>query len=357
MLALTATAREPAAAWHALAEWARSRGDLALWSDALQAVAHWAPGERDEIAADAETLAGMGRLVQARSVASAALDAAAEPLRADHPLAARLAVDDAVAHRDESALRRRMSRGRLGVSETAARAMLAGDVELSRPLAHLEHDASPRDGGAGLLLAASDGGVAIDLTQAAALGPLDAAVAVAFGVASARNGGATRAREILRAAGLTAMISGDDLVERPAVQLALMGVLDERWLSSSARVELGVVRGNLAGRPDDFAALDLRHRYLGAATLDPRSATAESLRRQMHGEATDALVAAADALMSLASDHVTSPDASKALLVINPADPLLAAVALRVARHVGDAPSAAQARRTLAALGAPTLAE
>jgi hypothetical protein len=67
----------------------------------------------------------------------------------------------------------------------------------------------------------------------------------------------------------------------------------------------------------------------------------------------DPVVAAADALRTLGSDAVVAPDAPRLLLARNPADPLLAEVALRLAEKVGDRDVARRARAMLTAMGLP----
>jgi hypothetical protein len=67
--------------------------------------------------------------------------------------------------------------------------------------------------------------------------------------------------------------------------------------------------------------------------------------------AVDAVVASAEALVQLGAGGAISPDAPRALLERNAADPLLAATALRLAERVGDRDVARRARQVLTALG------
>jgi hypothetical protein len=120
-------------------------------------------------------------------------------------------------------------------------------------------------------------------------------------------------------------------------------------------VELFVVTGPtvapLAVAPDD-AALD--RRYLALALTQPSSPLVRELAGRLRAVSpTDPVVAAATAIAQLAEGGPIAADAPRTLLARNPADPLLAAVALRLAEKVGDADVARRARETLSALGAP----
>src|SRR5579883_770088 len=165
LISLTVTASEPAVAWGALAAWAKAHGDVALWARALKQLARVAPTQRDAIAAAAQELAGLGELGEARAVASAAADADDRPLRDELALAARLAVDDAIARGDAACVGRRSTRVRVSLEEAAARALLAGRWSLARELAASVVRAEPAARGARLVLAVAERG---DVTGAAA---------------------------------------------------------------------------------------------------------------------------------------------------------------------------------------------
>jgi hypothetical protein len=230
----------------ALATWARTHGDVTLWAGTLVMLARIAPLQRDDIAGSAEVLAGMGAGGQARAVAGAAADASDEPPSSGtHPLAWRLAVDDAIASRDARAVWRRATRTHLALDEVAARALLAGEIEMASDIASTVFRADPRDGGARLVLAAVGGRDA--LADAARLrnhpnpGPVSAAAWVAFARALAGAGLVEGSRA---AAGMAhdAMLAGDELVVRPAVELASRGLIDPAALSPDGRIELRVRR-------------------------------------------------------------------------------------------------------------------
>jgi hypothetical protein len=357
LVALTATARNAIAAWDALAAWAEAAGDVPLRVQALHELARRAPSRRIEIVRAAEALAGLGELAGARSVAAAAVDASDQPLPDGHPLAARLAVDEAIARHDGDAVRARATRVRLSLEESAGRALLAGDRSLARELAAEVTRADPAARGARLVLAACGGG---DLTAlASGLPPSEAPVAaaafVAFGRALARVTSSERARAALQSIGrgrIEEIVNGDDGVERPAVELVSYGVLDPATLPADALVELAVLRSDAAAvAVAPPAALDVRHEYLALALRSPSEPRTLELGRRLAASTGDPVVAAAAALVALASGAPIAPEAPGALLARNAADPLLAAIALRMAERVGDHDVAGRARRTLTALG------
>ena len=353
LVALTATARDPVVAWDALATWAEARGDVALWSRALVELARRAPAQRDRIAGAAENLAGAGALGEARAVAAAAVDAAAEPMGPGRGLAARLALDEAIARHDADALRSRTTRGRLALDEAAGRALLAGETTLARALADEEVAADPGSRGARLVRAAVSGG---DLAAAASdVRPGDArpsaAALVAFGSALARSVPASRAAAALRGVDAEPIVDGDDRVERPAVELVSRGLVAGDGLPPDGAVELAVLEGEPRSLPQQ-GALDARHEYLSLALAHPDAPRARELAKRLAVVgAGDDLVAVASALEQLAAGATVPPDAPRALLARNPADPLLAATALRLAERVGDRDVARRARETLTALG------
>jgi hypothetical protein len=356
LVALTATARNAVAAWDALAAWAEAAGDVPLWVQALHELARKAPSRRNEIVRAAEALAGLGELGGARSVAAAAVDASNEPLPAGHPLAARLAVDEAIARHDGDAVRARATRVRLSLEEASGRAWLAGDRALARELAAEVTRADPTARGARLVLAACGGGdlsaLANDLPPGEA--PVASSAFVAFGLALTRGAPPDVARAALQTVArgsVEALVDGDDRVERPAVELVSRGVLDRAMLPADALVELAVLRPDPAATATPPAPLDVRHEYLALALRSPSGPRAVELGKRLAGSLGDPVVASAAALVVLASGGPIAPDAPAALLARNAADPLLAAIALRMAERVGDRDVAGRARRTLTALG------
>lgn len=353
LVSLTATARDPAVAYGALAAWAESHGEVALWAYALEHLVRAAPSEREAVARAAEQLAGLGEAAEARAVAAAAVDADDVPLPPGLALAARLALDEAIARGDAAALGLRATRTRLGLDEAAGRALLAARPALARSLAATLAGADPTARGARLVLAAVDGR---DLTAASSEArpgdaPVSCAALVAFGVALVHATSAPeRARAALAAIAHGPMVAGDDRVERPAVELASRGALDVDALTPDARVELAALRG--VAPPALPPGVDLRHDYLAIALSRPDAPRARELGTRLAPAADrDPIVAAAASLVLLGTGAPIAPGAPRALLAIDPADPLLAATALRLAEKVGDSDVARQARAALTALG------
>jgi hypothetical protein len=209
------------------------------------------------------------------------------------------------------------------------------------------------------VLAVADGADLLGAAVSARAGdtPASGAALVAFGAALMHVASPAQARATLASIPRLSMTSGDDRVMRPAVELVSRGVLPGDALPPDGVVELFVVTGSatahLAIAPDD-AALDRRHRYLALALTQPRSPLLRELAARLRAVSpTDPVVVAATAIAQLAEGGPIAPDVPRVLLARNPADPLLAAVALRLAEKVGDADVARRARETLSALGAP----
>jgi hypothetical protein len=359
LVALTVTAREPPIAWDALATWAQAHGDVALWTRALIELARVAPERRQSVARSAEELAGAGNVAEARAVAAAALDAGEAPWPERLALAARLAVDESIARRDASSVRRRATRGRVALDEAAGRAWLAGERGLARDLVATDTGADPGALGARLVLAVAQG---VDLASAGTVRPGDVpaspAAIVAFGIAVVHAGASAETRAAVARAPRAPFVAGDDRVTRPAVDLVSRGALPAGALPPDGLVELAGVEGVAPGvrlDPED-ARLDLRHRLLAHALVQPDGPRVQQLAGRLRSvSAFDPVVASAFALLQLASGAPVSPDAPRTLLMRNPADPLLAATALRLAEKVGDQEVARRARETLSALGKPRL--
>jgi Tfp pilus assembly protein PilF len=356
LLALTVTARDPLVAWDALATWAEARGDVALWARALRELVRIAPARREEVAHAAEALAGLGETEQAHRVAAAAADADEQPLRGDHALAARLAVDEAIANDDTGAVSRRATRVRLPLDEAAGRALLQGHRAMARELASSIARADPEVRGAQLVLAACGGDV---LYAAYRARPEDqapsAAAFVAFGVALVHATSREQARAKLGGLAHAAIVAGDDRVVRPAVELASRGVLAPDALPPDGMVELAALRAEAP--PEALVAsrdhaLDARHEYLALALAHPQAARTGELATQLAGAAGfDPIVAAASALIQLATGKAIPAAAAGALLARNAGDPLLAVTALRLAEKAGDHEGVRRARAALTALG------
>ncbi len=358
LVALTATAPDRVVAWDALAAWAQSRGDVALWAKALEAVVTIAPARRDAIARAAEELAGAGQIAEARAIAAAAAVAEDRPLSEErHPLAVRLAVDDALVRGDASAVELRATRAHLDLEEVAARALLGGRRDLARELARVVLRADPDASGMRLVLAACDGGdvvrTASDVRGHGARA--SGAALVAFGEAAVRAVSPEDVRATLAAIAHGPVVAGDDRVVRAAVELASRGALDMGALPVDGLVEIAALRDEGAGEGPsvpDRRGLDARHEYLALSLVDPGATRAKELGNRLASVAAiDPVVAAASALVQLATGSPIDPAAARALLARDPGDPLLAATALRLAKRTGDADMANRARAALTALG------
>ena len=347
LVALTRTAPDRVVAWDALATWAQAHGDVASWASALRELVRLAPARRSAVARAAEELAGLGAIGSARGVAAAAVDATEGPLPADAPLAARLAVDEAIARGSADEVRRRATRARIGVGEAAARALLAGNATLARLLAGEAAAADPTARGARLVLAASGGGdlIAASLDARPGDAPTSAAELVAFGVALAGAAASPGAFAPLGSIAHAPLVPGDDRTVRPAVELVSRGLLEASLLPAGGAVELAALAGS---SPRDPGPLDPRHEYLALALTHPDAPRVRELGIRLAAVGgDDPIVAAATALVELASSASVAPGAPRALLSRDPADPLLAAIALRLAEKIGDTDVARRARAAL----------
>jgi tetratricopeptide (TPR) repeat protein len=340
LVALTLTSRAPVVAWDALSRWAESRGDVALWVKALQAVVRLDPARRDAVAQASERLAGTGAIAEARSLAAAAVGAGEQPLsEARHPLACRLAVDEAIFHGKAASVSVRASRARLSLEEAAGRALLLGKPDVARELASAIVRADPSALGASLVLAVAEGR---DVLGAARGDRGDATVVsgaalVAFGAALWHVASAPQVRDALGRIAHDRIVDGDDAVIRPAVELVARGVLPRAALPADGLVELAAMGLGAPPPVRDEASLDVRHAYLALAVERPKDPRARELGVRLASVASsDPVVASAAALVALANDAPIRPDAATTLLSIDAADPLLAAIALRLAEKSGD---------------------
>ncbi len=358
LIALTATARDRVAAWDALASWAASSGDVALWARALETLVQIAPSRRDAVARAAEELAGAGEMGEARAVAAAAADAGDAPMAEGRsPLAARLAVDEAIGRGNADSLRRRATRARVTLEEAGARALLAGQRDLAREVVTEVTRADPDAVGSRLVLAACDRrdlvGAAWEARRHGAW--MSGAGLVAFGAAALHAISPEEARATLAAVTHGPVVAGDDRVVRRAVELASRGTLDLGSLPPDGLVELAALRGEGSGEGlslPDRRVLDARHEYLANALADPLGPRTKELGDRLASiAASDPVVAAAAVLVQIAVGAPIAAGAPGALLMRDPGDPLLVATALRLANKTGDSDVATRARATLTALG------
>ena len=344
--------------WPRGTRWPRGRRRTAtwpLWARALAELARLAPERRESIARSAEELAGAGETSAARKVAAAALEASRSPMPERLALAARLAVDEALARHDAQGALRRATRARVSLDEAAGRALLDGDRGLARQLASTAAAADPGALGARLVLAVAEGADLLGPAAAPRSGdaPASAAALVAFGAALLHVASPAQARETLAAAPRLPMVAGDDRVERAAVELASHGVLPVDALPPDGAVELFVVAAS-PGRlpvPADATGLDLRHRYLALALPSPPPRGCATSPRACTPCPPPTRSWPPPRRSSSWPTAAPSPrDAPRILLARNPADPLLAATALRLAEKIGDRDVARRARETLSAV-------
>jgi tetratricopeptide (TPR) repeat protein len=357
LVGLTVTARDPLVAWEGLATWADAHDDVALWALALQTLTRIAPQKRESASRTAQQLAGMGAIGEARAVAAAAAGASETPLPASLGLAARLSVDQAIAERGEAVAVARATRVRVTLEEVAARALLAGERELAREVASSLLRADPEAFGASLLLAAVDGDVfRVRAEVRRSAQPVSGAAWVVLGTAMLQAEPREAVRSTLAALAHDSIESGDELVVRPAVELAFRGVIDAGALPVEGRVELAVLRDQLPeGAFDaDLRLLDLRHQALVLSLAQPRVAsTRELVRRLALVAPADPVVAVATALVSAGPGAARDAEAARGLLSRDSGDPLIAATALRLAQRARDDELTQRARTALrAALGA-----
>lgn len=369
---LLATARDPAAAVEAVAAWAREHDAVTLWASALRAQLAVAPSSRSAVAQQVDDLAGMGLASEARAVAAAVADVrdADEPLScARCELARRLAVDEAIARDDAATARRRAVRMRLTLAELGARWLLAARPDRARAVAR---DVADADGTAvepRLLLAAIDPSTGTGNGRAlTATAPVSAATWFAWAAALTHGAPVDAVRATLLAVPREQAAPDDDVVLRREVDLAVRGVLPDNGLSPDAAVEVHAVRwatqtaGAIGLAPpqetDDLGAPlpDLRHELLRLAIARAASPRARDLAARLGRlSPRDRVVAAALGIESLRGAEAIDPSQPRQLLAIDPNDPLLAAVALRLAVKVGDADVVRQARAPLgSAPGRPT---
>lgn len=376
LVALTLRFARNAVAWEALAAWARSHGDALLAARAWSRAARLAPTSRPRIAREAVALAGDGEIAAARSLAGALLDARGDGDRtggaltpegapAANPLVARLAVDDALAAGDEDAARRRAVQGHLPIDDVAGRALLLGQRRIARALAGelLAADAGPARAGARLVLAAiaweegdvaalgrafdraAPSGTSVDPVPASALLPFARAVAAASTPADARR--------VVDALAYEAFVDHDAVLVEAAVDLAASGALAPEALPADARVELAARSGRAPLGPGgpSLDALDARHRLLALAWTD---AAGRDARAAVDHLATarwrDPLVTAAAARVGAASQPASSADLARRLSAFDPANALVVATALELARRVNDGATVGALRTHLRAV-------
>ena len=372
LIALTLVEGSSVAAWDALAAWGRGHGDAVLVARALASVARLSPSRRAELGQRAVELAGEGEISAARTLAAALLDAEGDrssgglgPAPAASSFVARLAVDEALLAGHVERARARATRAHLGLDVVAGRALLFGDPKVARDLAWLVVASDPSATGARLVLAAA----AAEMGDARAAGrglaqmavpqaPLSAEAILPFArlIAQIGSGKAERAlsteaaRRLVEGLARERFLGGDMLLTPMAVELAAAGVLEDAALPAEARIELAARRLETPNVPEGVE-VDARHRLFALALAAPLDRSVAALARRLApAAARDPLIAVALVRVSLARGVAVDQGMLDRLVAIDPADPLVAAAALDVAKRRGDERAIAPARARLTAL-------
>jgi tetratricopeptide (TPR) repeat protein len=357
LIAMTLVAGTDAAAWRALATWARGHGDATLEGRALGSLASLVssrPSGSAEIDAAIRRLAGEGENAAARALASARVEGSgAGEIDA---FVARLAIDDALLSGDVAGARRVATRAHLEPVVVAGRALVLGDDESARAIASTLSAAEPRAIAPRLVLAGAAEALGEGAIAARALevrGSSGARVPpevwLAYGRTLARSGSNDAARALLQAIPRDPLVPGDPVATPVAVALAAGGALDPAELDANGAIELAERRAEPA-TDAAIAAADARHRLLALARRAPHDPKTIELARALgRAHTRDPLVAVAFARLSLAG-AIDAPSVGDVLARLDPANPLVAAAALDCALRAGDAHAIPLARARLAAV-------
>lgn len=350
-IALTVSHGEHAAAWEALVAWGRSHGDAELRARGLEGLVRLSPTRTPEVERGALELLGQGFTDHARRIAAAVADVP-ESRGGFGPrdrTLARLAIDAALVGGDVDAAERRSVRGHVATSEVAARAMLQGDRELATTMARDVVLADAGAAGAQMVLAA----LAAKPTSAApATHEVPAACALVLADALASTSSAEVAREWLTHVAREPLSPRDPLVGPLAVDLAARGVLSPDDLPVELRIELAA---RTREAPPEIAslpagAIDEKHALLHHVLTNPTGKEAKALKARLAAAADgDAVVGFAVSRMLLAAGASDLAPVRKAIAAA-PANPLLLAVAVELAKRMGKPDELAPARARLMAV-------
>jgi hypothetical protein len=366
LIALTLQHGTDTAAWDALAAWGAAHRDPDILARALVEIARLAPTRKWELGGRAVALAGDGNLRQARQLAAALIDAPGDrssggehPSPASIPLVARLAIDEALARGDADAARRRATSAHVGLDVVGGRALFLGNSTLARDMMDPVILADPEALGARMVRATASARLGdgepfartLDLVELRHAGASVAAEALLpFAELADEMASLDASRRVLGAL-QTSFLPGDTLVTSFAVELAALGALRADLLPVDARIELAARLFDPIPVFDVSAGVDARHLLFAWALERPLDAATLDLARRIGGASThDPLVAVALARLSLARGWPLAPNALDPLVALDPADPILAAAALDVARRSGDARAIAPARERLTTL-------
>ena len=343
VIALTVAAGEHVAAWDALIAWARAHHDPQLLAEGLVGLLEVAPLRAREVEAGALELLGAGQTVLARGVAAAVAGAPSEN-GVDHvhdATVARLAIDHALERNDLELAERRATRGHVSQGEVAARAALLEKPYLATSLAKRILAADPADSCA--VIVASLSLVPGDPSpKPGAMADRPPAVCALLMTRRLADTNPEAARTFLQRVHPEAPASHDPLVAPIAVDLAVRGVIADPGLPVELRVETAARRHEAPPQVDP-TSLDAKHALLFHALTDPTGAAAQALLTRIGAAADrDPLVGYALARAALASTTPAPIDARvRAAIAAAPANPLMLAIAVELAKKSGqpDAPA------------------
>jgi hypothetical protein len=322
LVALTLMAKEDSVAWSALGNWAASHGDSDLEMQAFSRVAVIAPTKWKSVANACESLSGDGALREARSLAGVLADAQRhldrDNARAAYsigqsPIAARLAVDDAIAQKNFDLARVRATTAHVPLDEVAGRAALIGEINFARDVAAELTRADANDFSAHVALAAVDPTYSIE-----GLSNHDTYVPAAVVIAAAAS-----PSKISVPAPIEPIFSGDSLVADAAAKLAAYGNLDPHSLSGDAEVDADVRSGKI---PQLSKGADARHRFLTCAFQNSASNACDAMAHHFQQlESRDVLINVALAHLAIRRGAPTSELQALAekLNPLGPGDPLV----------------------------------
>ncbi len=358
-IALTLAHGDQPAAWDALVAWGHARGDAALVARGLRGLLFTAPTRTRDVERGAVSLLGDGYAVLARGVAAAIADAPRDRgvEGPSDPTVARLAVDEALSRGDEDAAGTRATRGHVPLAEVAARALVLDRRDLALSFARLVAAADPGSSAAQMVLAAATSGAheqARSFVRVTDEPPALCALLVADRLAAAA-GTEVAQSWFLRVRHSKAALH-DPLTTNLEVELAARGVLPPSALAPEGRVELAARLRETPPATLVETPLDAKHGLLFLALTEPASARARAVAARLVDAAeSDPVVGFAFAKIALA---VAGPpkadgalagaraalDRARRAVASAPANPLLLAAAVELAKRSGAADDAARTR-------------
>jgi tetratricopeptide (TPR) repeat protein len=358
-VALTVAHGERPVAWDALVAWGRAHHDAGLVARGLEGLVRTAPMREREVELGVLSLLGEGHVSFAQKVAASIADA---PRKLQihgptDPTVARLAVDEALVRGDAAAAERRATRGHVPAAEVAARALLLGQRDVAISMAETVVRADPGASAAHMVLTAIKGEAPRGHGEALVHPTDDPPALCAFVLADrvATAAGAAAARGWLERMRHAPAAARDPLAISLAVDLAARGVLHADNLAYEERIELAArtreAPGPLpeAGHQGPHAA-SAKHTLLHLALTEPAGDRARALAARLVGAAErDAVIGFALTQIALAGASAGLERAERAVKA-SPANPLLLAAAVELARSAGASAELAPARARLMAV-------